>query len=99
MRLIIRDEAARDLDDILDWISQENPSAAVAVVRRIRNKLDLLLHPELAQMGRPGRDEGTRELIEHPYIIVYEANEEAEEVIVLAVLHGARNRDRIRPRR
>jgi toxin ParE1/3/4 len=99
MRLIVREEAARDLDDILDWISQDNPNAAVAVIRRIRNRFDLLLHPELAHMGRPGRDEGTRELIEHPYIIVYEVNEEAGEVIILAVFHGARNRDRIRPRR
>jgi hypothetical protein len=26
-------------------------------------------------MGRPGRDKGTRELIEYPYVIVYEVDE------------------------
>ena len=50
-------------------------------------------------MGRPGRDQGTRELVEYPYVIIYEVDEKADEVIILAVLHGARDRDRIKPRR
>jgi toxin ParE1/3/4 len=97
MKLVIRDEAAQDLDDILDWISPDNPAAAVALVRRIRKRFDGLLSPELAQTGR--QDQGTRELIEYPYVIVYEVDEKADEVIILAVLHGARDRDRIKPRR
>jgi toxin ParE1/3/4 len=99
MKLVVRDEAAQDLEDILDWISADNPIAAIALVRRIRRKIDDLLSPELAQMGRPGRDKGTRELIEYPYVIVYEVDETANELIVLAVLHGARDRDGIKPRR
>ena len=99
MKLVIRDEAAQDLDDILDWISPDNPAAAVALVRRIRKRFDGILSPELAQTGRPGQDQGTRELIEYPYVIVYEVDEKADEVIILAVLHGARDRDRIKPRR
>ena len=98
MRLIVRDEAARDLDDILDSISQDNPSAAVELVRRIRNKFDLLLHPELAQNGSAGARRGHARAY-RASVQVYEVDEESEEVTILAVLHGARNRDRIRPRR
>jgi plasmid stabilization system protein ParE len=36
--------------------------------------------------------EGTRELVEPPYIIVYEVHEAAGEIDVLAVVHGARDR-------
>jgi toxin ParE1/3/4 len=43
-------------------------------------------------MGRVGRDPATRELLEGPYIIVYEIHEARDEIVVLAVVHGARNR-------
>jgi plasmid stabilization system protein ParE len=42
-------------------------------------------------MGRPGLDPGTHELIEYPYIIVYEVQEIQGEIIVLAVVHGAQD--------
>ena len=51
----------------------------------------------LAFMGRPGLVEGTRELLEWPYIIVYGVDLERQEVIVIAIAHGAQNRDRERP--
>jgi toxin ParE1/3/4 len=46
----------------------------------------------LAGMGRPGRDKGTRELIEYPYIIVYEIDGRQHSASVLAIVHGARDR-------
>jgi plasmid stabilization system protein ParE len=45
-------------------------------------------------MGRSGLIEGTRELIEYPYIIVYHVDEERDEVVVLSIIHGARRRTR-----
>ena len=42
--------------------------------------------------GRPGLIEGTRELVEAPYIIVYRVDNEREEIVVLAIFHGAQNR-------
>jgi toxin ParE1/3/4 len=91
MKLIIREKADDDLDGIFAWIEQDNPRAAVDVIRRIRERIGLLLTEGVAHMGRPGRDEGTRELIEAPYIIVYEVHEERGEIEVLAVVHGARD--------
>lgn len=44
-------------------------------------------------MGRPGLVEGTRELIEFPYIIVYKVFDDQGEVVVLSIVHAARDRE------
>jgi plasmid stabilization system protein ParE len=43
-------------------------------------------------MGRPGIVDGTRELIEYPYIIVYTVRDDIGEIVVIAIVHGARAR-------
>jgi plasmid stabilization system protein ParE len=43
-------------------------------------------------MGRQGLVAGTRELVEAPYVIVYEVSDDGEELAVLAVFHGAQSR-------
>jgi toxin ParE1/3/4 len=62
------------------------------MLARIEQKVMRLAHPELTHMGRPGLVEGTRELIEWPYIIVYKVDEDRGEVLILAVVHGAQDR-------
>jgi toxin ParE1/3/4 len=85
--------AARDeLDRIFVWIAKDNPRAASDMLARIEQKIMRLAHPELTHMGRRGLVEGTRELIEWPYIIVYKVDEDLREVLILAVVHGAQNR-------
>jgi toxin ParE1/3/4 len=71
MKVVVREAAAGDLDDILEWISRDNPRAAAGMVRRILSRIDRLAIPGLSHIGRPGLVEGTRELVEAPYIIVY----------------------------
>jgi toxin ParE1/3/4 len=93
MRVVVREAAARDLDDILDWISKDSPRAAAKLVRRILARIDRLAVPGLSHIGRPGLAEGTRELVEPPYIIVYMVDEPADEITVLAIVHGARDRE------
>ncbi len=93
MKVIVREAAARDLDDILDWISRDSPRAAAELVRRILARIDRLTIPGLSHMGRPGLVEGTRELVEPPYIIVYMVDEPADEIAVLAIVHAARDRE------
>jgi toxin ParE1/3/4 len=63
------------------------------LIARIEAKVMRLELPELAHMGRPGFVEGTRELLEWPYIIVYRVLEDREEIVVLSVMHGARDRE------
>ncbi len=92
MKVVVRESAALDLEDIFSWISKDNPRAAAEMVERIRLRINRLAFPGLSHIGRPGLVEGTRELVEPPYIIVYSVDEAADEITVLAVMHGARDR-------
>jgi toxin ParE1/3/4 len=83
MKLVIRDEGARDLEEIFDYIARDNIAAAGAVVDRLRERMNVLEHPALADMGRRGRAPGTRELIEPPYIIAYEVEGRGQKKTVM----------------
>lgn len=93
MRIVFDEEALEDLQGIRTWIANDSPRAADALINRIFKKVERLLTPELTHMGRPGLEPGTRELIEGPYIIVYEVHDRRDEIVVLSVVHGAQDRD------
>jgi toxin ParE1/3/4 len=93
MKVIIREAAEADLDHIAEWIAQDSHSAAVQMVKTIRDRISFLETDELAHMGRPGLVEGTRELLEYPYIIVYQVRDDGREVVVLSIVHGAGDRE------
>lgn len=78
--------AIADLMAIVDYISDDNPNAALALMEEIQRKVaQLPAHPKRC---RPGRVKGTRELVVRPnYIVVYA--ETAAAVTVLRVLHAA----------
>lgn len=92
MKLVFDDEALEDLQNIHAWIAKDNPRAADELIARIFNKVEKLFALELTYMGRPGLDPGTHELIEYPYIIVYEVHETRDEIVILAIVHGAQDR-------
>jgi toxin ParE1/3/4 len=92
MRVLFDEEALDDLRRIFEWIAKDNPRAAEALVARIFDKAERLSAPGLSHMGRPGLIEGTRELLEGPYIIVYRVIDDRGEVVVLTVVHGAQDR-------
>ena len=92
MKVIVRAKARDDLDSIYNWIAKDNPTAALAVVRGIRKRINTLATDELSGMGRPGLIEDTLELLERPYIIVYKIFPRRRELAVLSVIHGARER-------
>jgi plasmid stabilization system protein ParE len=52
MRIVVREAAAGDLDDILDWISRDNPQAAAALVRRILARIERLATTWDGTVGR-----------------------------------------------
>jgi toxin ParE1/3/4 len=78
--------AVADLMAIVDYISDDNPDAALALMGEIQGKVEQLpAHPKRC---RPGRVNGTRELVVRPnYIVVYA--ETPTVVTVLRVLHAA----------
>ena len=80
--------ALNDLDEVADFIAQDNPEAASRVLRRISNAVYMLAeHPHL---GRAGRVPGTRELVinDTPFIVPYRVIEDT--VQILRVLHAKR---------
>lgn len=93
MKVIVRQEADGDLDSIFQWIAKDNPGAATAMVARIRDRIALLELDALARMGRPGFVEGTLELVEFPYLIIYRVDDSIREVTILSIIHGARDRE------
>jgi toxin ParE1/3/4 len=78
--------AVADLMAIVDYISDDNPDAALALMDEIQGKVEQLpAHPKRC---RPGRVNGTRELVVRPnYIVIYAENPAV--VTVLRVLHAA----------
>ncbi len=87
MRLEWSPFAIEDRDGIFDYIEEDSPRAAVVVDDRIRAQVTQLL--EFPETGRPGRIEGTRELVigRTPYIAAYRIT--GDTVRILRVLHGA----------
>ena len=80
-------DAADDLERICDYIAQSNPHSARRIARTIVDGI-ASLHT-FPNRGRPGRVEGTREVVfaPLPFVAVYEVR---DEVYVLRILHGAR---------
>lgn len=76
------------LEEIVDFIGEDDPAAAMALADRIISAVDDAL-PNAPYMGRPGRVTGTRELVVHRrYIVVYAVTPDA--VTVLDIIHTAR---------
>ena len=81
-------DAADDLDRLVDFLLQDWPESAVATVDLIVDALAVLaLHPKI---GRP-IEQGLRELVisrgKSGYLALYDYDEQADMVLVLAVRH------------
>ena len=87
MRVIWASAAEQDRADIIEFISLDNPIAAVMMDELFAEvALRLEQHPLL---GKPGRISGTRELIPHAnYRMIYEVQD--NQLRILALLHTAR---------
>ena len=86
MKVIWVSAAEQDRTDILDFIAEDNPLAAIEMDEQFSEAAGRLgVHPEL---GKPGLIVGTRELIPHEsYRLVYEVQQDA--VWILALVHTA----------
>ena len=80
--------AELDLDQVEAFVAQDSPRAAVRMVLTIIAAVEQL--DAFPGMGRPGRVEGTKELVVDgtPYIVPYRKKEERIEI--LRVYHSAR---------
>jgi toxin ParE1/3/4 len=92
MKVVLREAALNDLENIAAWIAKDNPRAARSVVRRILEAIERL--GAFPGLGRGGKVEGTREWVVRalPYIVVYETDVARDELRIISVMHGARSR-------
>ena len=90
MKLRWRLSAVSDLANIRDFISENDPAAARAVVNRLFRSVDRLA--SFPKSGRAGQVPGTRELVVPglPYIVVYTCYD--TDISIIGVFHGARDR-------
>ncbi|MBV9826464.1 MAG: type II toxin-antitoxin system RelE/ParE family toxin [Alphaproteobacteria bacterium] len=81
--------AERDLRDIAEWIGDRNRDAAFRIVDRIEKSIDTL--KKFPELGRPGRVDGTRELVitGTSYLVIYEVAEAQEKIDIVRILHSA----------
>jgi len=88
MKVLLAEDAYRDLEDIEDYLFERNPEAAF----RILDELLTLLHGQLSRQPRSGRKtevKGVRELVWPPYVIPYEIIDDV--VHIQRVWHAARD--------
>ncbi|MFS0773874.1 type II toxin-antitoxin system RelE/ParE family toxin [Sphingomonas sp. 1P08PE] len=85
-RVVWRNDALDDLDDIITYLEQFNPTAATRYFVRLFTLGESLR--DFPHRGRPTSD-GDRELVTvPPYILRYSVD--GESVFILSVKHGAR---------
>lgn len=87
MKLRWSAHSLRELEAIIEHIAADNPTAALELGEQILSSVDAVL-PANPYAGRPGRVEGTRELVVHEsYIVAYEVT---DAVYILTVRRRAR---------
>lgn len=87
MQIRWTEEAAADLEQIADYLFEHAPHRAAEFVRSVFDAPAALLTFPLR--GRPGKKEGTRELVLSPlpYIVVYAVR--GDVIHIARILHGA----------
>jgi toxin ParE1/3/4 len=92
MRVRFTLEALGHIAAIHAYIAERNPLSAARVVARILAAAERL--GDFPHIGHAGLAPGTYEwpVTGLPYILVHEVHEEDEEVVILAVFHGAQDR-------
>ena len=80
-------EAQADFAGQVAWLYERNPVAAARIAEEVLAAVERL--EAFPYSGRPGRRDGTRELVTlpRPYIVVYQVRNAG--VVILRVLHGA----------
>ena len=92
MKILFDPDANDDLDRIFAYIAQDSPSTAYQVMARIESTVYKLSTPKISHIGHKGTIVNTLEIVERPYIIVYKVDEKKSEIVILAVIHTARDR-------
>jgi plasmid stabilization system protein ParE len=92
VRVHVLESAVEDLEAIHAYIARNNPRAADSFIEGIRAHIRRVAETGFGEIGRPGTRRDTRELVHGRYVIVYQLDDRNDELVALAVIHGARRR-------
>ncbi|MHB1557153.1 MAG: type II toxin-antitoxin system RelE/ParE family toxin [Isosphaeraceae bacterium] len=89
MKVVWTRNATRELRSIHDYIAQNSQQYAQGVVDRITRRTRLLAQfPHLGPRVPEYDDEAIREVLEHPYRVIYRIHK--GRIQILSIVHGAR---------
>jgi plasmid stabilization system protein ParE len=90
MRIRWTPAAAADLQNISDYLKEHHPHYRAPTMRKLYGTIREL--KQLPGRGRPGREEGTREIFfpPTPYVAVYRVKEQTIEI--LRIYHTSQDR-------
>jgi len=93
MRLRFTRRAIQDLSAIGDYLRPRNPAGAARVSTAILDSMQILT--QFPNSGRLQDIEGVRKLVtrRYPYLIYYEVDNAAGEIVVITSQHAAQERD------
>lgn len=87
-QIVWSDSALNRVTEFLDFIAEDNPSAARRVVQDLFDRVQALSdHPYLGRRLLEGIDPNLRRIVIGNYIVVYEVAESRERISIVAVRH------------
>ncbi|EJB01635.1 addiction module toxin, RelE/StbE family [Rhizobium leguminosarum bv. trifolii WSM597] len=89
MKLLWSAKAASDRKRAIQFIADKNVGAAIGQLDEIERQTDFLI--DQPEIGRPGRIDGTRELVisRTSLIVIYRVRQKLKQVEILRLVHGA----------
>lgn len=94
MKVVIAEAAARDLEQIADYIGQRNPVRALSFLSELRDAcIAIGAAPRAYPLVPRFESRGIRRRVHGNYLIFYRLREEVVEII--HVLHGAMDYERV----
>lgn len=87
MQLRWTEEAAADLERIAGYLLAHAPERAAGLLRTLYDAPGSLL--TFPKRGRPGKKEGTRELVMSPLPYIVVCTVRGDVIFVVRILHGA----------
>ena len=89
MRLLITPLAAQDLEEIGDYIAQDNPQRATSFISELRDQCAKICLNPAGYRLRPELSENLRSCAHGSYVIFFENT--LDQVTIIRILHGARD--------
>ena len=87
-RIVWSDSALDRVTEFLDFIAEDNPSAARRVVQDLFDRVEALAdHPHLGRRLLEGVDPSLRRIVIGSYIVVYDVLEVRKTISIVAVRH------------